>query len=311
MKRFLGLLGFLFVVSLNAHAQKTKKVLFIGTDGTRGEVLRSIPTPNLDLLTKKAIFSYDAINNGITISGPGWSNLFTGVGESKHGVIDNSFKNNQLRDHPDFLTVIKEQFSDAQTAAFYTWIPVGIILDKTDLRVEKKYSQNGDAYVHQAAIDFIKHEPADATVVYYGDVDIAGHDHGFYEDVPQYYEEIVQFDRYVGDLMDAIAARTTRSEEEWLILLSTDHGGHKTGHGGITLQERNIFVIVAGDNVTKREIKPKHPGVLEQDAPLALEDLAKYGYDQVPTQLDIVATIFDFLQIDSEKYGLEGKSLLK
>ncbi|GAB3654209.1 hypothetical protein GCM10028791_24750 [Echinicola sediminis] len=265
----------------------------------------------MDLLSQKAIYSYDAINNGITISGPGWSNLFTGVGEGKHKVIDNSFKDHNLGSHPDFLTVIKENLPEYHTAAFYTWLPVGLILDKTDLNVSRKYAHNGDAYVHKAAIDYLSHEKADATVVYYGDVDIAGHTYGFYEEVPQYYEEIVQFDRYVGDLLDAINSRKSREEEEWLIVLSTDHGGYKTGHGGTTLQERNIFVMAAGDNIFSKEIKPTKPAVLKQEDQLPLSDLEKYGYDKVPTQLDVAATILDFLEINTDKYQLDGSSLLK
>ncbi|WP_186755222.1 alkaline phosphatase family protein [Echinicola salinicaeni] len=311
MRKFF--IAFLVLLLINgwAFGQKEKKVLFIGTDGTRGEVLRSIPTPNIDLLTQKAIYSYDAINNGITISGPGWSNLLTGVGETKHKVVDNSFKNNDLANHPDFLTVIKNQYPEYHTAAFYTWLPVGLILDQVDLRVAKKYAHDGDAYIHQAAVEYLSNEKADATAVYYGDVDIAGHNHGFYESVPEYYREIIQFDRYVGDLMDAINSRPNRENEEWLILMSTDHGGYKTGHGGATLQERNIFVIVAGDNMVGQEIVPGNGPALEQDDQLKLVDLEKYGYDQVPTQLDIVASIYDYLDIDPAPYGLDGKSLLK
>ena len=306
----LGLL-LTFITSISLQAQKTKKILFIGSDGTRGDVLKEIPTPNIDLLTEHAVYSYDAINNGITISGPGWSTLFTGVREAQHKVVDNSFKNNDLNKHPDFLTIIKEHLPAYQTAAFYTWLPIGLILNNLDTRVAREYAHHGDEYIHRLATDYLRNDQADATVVYYGDVDIAGHDYGFYKDVPQYYREIVQFDRYVGDLMDAINSRPTREQEEWLIALSTDHGGYKTGHGGTTLQERNIFVIVAGDAIRPKEIKRESLKALAPEDTLLVKDLGKFGYAHVPTQIDVATSFLDFLGIPVNEYQLEGKSLLK
>ena len=301
----------IFVISVNSiSAQNARKVLFIGSDGTTGSELRDIPTPNIDLLTRQAVYSYDAINNGITISGPGWSNLFTGVLEDKHKVVGNSFEKHNLDSHPDVLQIIKKNLPQYQTAAFYTWLPIGIILDEADTRVARKYAHNGDAYIHRMAEDYLRNESADATVVYYGDVDIAGHNHGFYKDVPQYYNEVVQFDRYVGDLIDAINSRPNRDKEDWLIVMSTDHGGYKTGHGGETLGERNIFMIVAGDTVSPRELRRTNSRNIKMDDKLPLKRLKRYGYETMPTQVDAVPTILDFLGISSGEYKLDGKSLL-
>lgn len=303
-------LVFLFMTQYLSFGQNAKKVLFIGSDGTTGSELRDIPTPNIDLLTEDAIYSYDAINNGITISGPGWSNLFTGVLDKKHKVVGNSFDNNNLAAHPDFLQIIKKHLPHYETAAFYTWLPIGLILDEADTRVARKYAQKGDAFVHRIAQDYLRNEVADATVVYYGDVDIAGHNYGFYKDVPQYYKEVVQLDRYVGDLVDAINARPNRDEEDWLIVMSTDHGGYKTGHGGETLGERNIFMIVAGDQIKHSELRRTNSRKIKMDDQLPLKRLKRYGYDTMPTQVDVVPTILHFLGISSEEYDLDGKSLL-
>lgn len=291
-------------------AQNARKVLFIGCDGVRGDVLREIPTPNIDLLTEKAVYSYDAINNGITISGPGWSNLFTGVLHDKHNVTGNSFEAHQLEAHPDFLQVIKKHLPHYETAAFYTWLPIGIILNEVDIRVARKYALGGDAYIHRLAQDYLKNESADATVVYYADADVAGHNYGFDIEVAPYYREIVRFDRYVGDLIEAIHARPFREEEDWLVVISTDHGGYKTGHGGETMGERNIFLIAAGDEVKPRQISRRKGPKPKSSDPLSLEHLKKHGYDQVPTQLDAMPTILDFLDIPMKTYELEGRSLL-
>ncbi|SMO52108.1 Type I phosphodiesterase / nucleotide pyrophosphatase [Saccharicrinis carchari] len=300
-----------FLLVANIHAQKVKKVLFIGVDGVRGDALQEAPTPNIDLLNKRATYSYHALNTCITVSGPGWSNIFTGVLDDKHKVVDNGFKNTNLDKHPDILSIIKEKKPEFQTAAFYTWVPIGIILNRADMRIEREYAMGGDAYIHRLAQDYLTNETADATVVYYADPDIAGHNHGFTIEAHEYYREIVQFDRYVGDLMDAINARPNRANEEWLIVSTSDHGGFKTWHGGEHLSERNVFVIVAGDNIVSREIKRSNTMPIKPEDTLPVVELEKYGFQNVPTTFDIAPTILQFLDIEISGYNFDGKSLLK
>lgn len=40
----------------------------------------------------------------------------------------------------------------------------------------------------------------------------------------------------------AIEARSTYAEEDWLIIISTDHGGTETDHGGQTAFERMTWL---------------------------------------------------------------------
>ena len=300
----------LLLFAFNVKGQKEKKVLFIGVDGVRGDALQEAPTPNIDLLNQNAIYSFDALNTGITVSGPGWSNIFTGVLDNKHKVVDNAFKNNNLHVHLDFLSIIKNKYPKFQTASFYTWLPIGIILNRSDIRMEWEYSMNGDAQIHRFVCDYIKNEKADATIVYYADPDIAGHNNGFTNDNPSYYKELIQFDRYVGDLLDAINNRSNRANEEWLIVSTSDHGGFNTSHGGERLSERNIFVIVARDDMESKEIKRKESVPIKPEDILTVAELKKYGFHNMPTTLDIAPTILEFFNINTEEYNFDGKSLL-
>jgi hypothetical protein len=50
----------------------------------------------------------------------------------------------------------------------------------------------------------------------------------------------------------AIEARPTFEQEDWLILVSTDHGRREDGgHGGDTPEERTIFYIAAGPSAER------------------------------------------------------------
>ena len=57
----------------------SSRVLVIGIDGVRSDALTEANTPNLDALMSTGVYSPDALNDDITISGPGWSDILCGV----------------------------------------------------------------------------------------------------------------------------------------------------------------------------------------------------------------------------------------
>jgi len=56
-----------------------KKVLLIGLDGIHVDILEQADTPNLNALIAGGAFSADARTRPITVRGPGWSSMLTGV----------------------------------------------------------------------------------------------------------------------------------------------------------------------------------------------------------------------------------------
>ena len=63
-----------------------KKVLLIGLDGVRVDILAQAHTPNIDALIANGTFSGEAQTRPPTVSGPGWSSMLTGVWGDKHKV---------------------------------------------------------------------------------------------------------------------------------------------------------------------------------------------------------------------------------
>ena len=47
-----------------------------------------------------------------------------------------------------------------------------------------------------------------------------------------------------GEVIEAIKARKNYENEDWLIILTSDHGGFVTSHGGLTIQERMTFIVI-------------------------------------------------------------------
>jgi len=91
--------------------------------------------------------------------------------------------------------------------------------------------------------------------VHLDNVDHIGHSTGFSLDNPEYIEAIELQDKNVGRILSGLKHRKNFKNENWLILLSTDHGGSGTKHGKNIPEHTTIFFIANGKNVPKGELK--------------------------------------------------------
>ena len=242
------LLCFTFFIS----AQTVNKVLIIGIDGCRPDALQVANTSNIDALTSTSIHSMDALNDDITISGPGWSAMLTGVWHNKHGVTDNSFANSQYDQFPHFFNRVEGFDSNLHTASICHWGPINdyIVLDEADFKMNVSSDEN----LRIEAVNYLSNENPDVLFLHFDEVDHAGHAYGFSPTVSQYIEAIEATDLHVGMVISALTARPNYSNENWLILISTDHGGNGFSHGGTTIQEENIFVIASNPQLNPQTI---------------------------------------------------------
>ena len=75
------------IAACTGESAREKKVLVIGIDGVRPDVLPQLETPNIDALIADGCYT-GAIKTGAqTISGPGWSSMLIGAWPEKHLVV--------------------------------------------------------------------------------------------------------------------------------------------------------------------------------------------------------------------------------
>ena len=251
IKIFFSILILISIYSCNT--KKENKVLIIGVDGSRPDAILKANTPNIDSLWKNGAYSFKAKTDEISFSGICWTGMLTGVWHNKHNVISNKYENPNTIEFPHFFNRVKEFDSKLKTHSITHWSPLHKIL------------QNGDADV---AIDFksdeevtIETEKAllakeiDAIFVHLDDVDHAGHSFGFHPENEKYISAIEITDKNVGRIISSLKKRTNYKNENWLILMSTDHGGSKTNHGKNIPDHTTIFYIASGNDVKKGEIE--------------------------------------------------------
>ncbi|MCX7392474.1 MAG: sulfatase-like hydrolase/transferase, partial [Planctomycetia bacterium] len=80
---------------------------------------------------------------------------------------------------------------------------------------------------------------------------------GFHPSVQEYVAAIEQADKHVGEVVTAMRSRVDYANEQWLIIITSDHGGRGLGHsGGHQVPEiRNSFLVVSGTAAMRGRIE--------------------------------------------------------
>ncbi|NED81330.1 nucleotide pyrophosphatase, partial [Streptomyces sp. SID11233] len=90
--------------------------------------------------------------------------------------------------------------------------------------------------------------------VHLDNVDHAGHSYGAASN--QYLQALATVDAQLGQLLDAVRGRSSYAREDWLVLVTTDHGHTDAGgHGGNTLPERQTFLVASGGGLPAGSVR--------------------------------------------------------
>ncbi len=222
------------------------KVLVIGTDGTRWDLLqaavRSGRAPNLARLQRQGFGRPSLLDYGpdvLTISEVGWASIAAGVWPPKHGIKGNRLNMDPLQatksGYLDFLTRIERVRPSASTFIASDWANIALPLNGGPIfnTADTRYALNtnvetlaawdgGDEMVTRATERYLRSGDPDAGFVYLGIVDETAHLVG--SATPAYAASITRTDRRIGRLLSAIRARPSYRFETWTVLVTTDHG---------------------------------------------------------------------------------------
>ncbi len=265
---FLSVLLFLFTIASEA---KTHKVVYIIIDGVPADQIERLKPPAIYDIASHGSYSRTYTGGEIggysqtaTISAIGYTNLLTSTWVNKHNVTGNE----NLKPNYNYWTlfrIAKEQKKDFKTAIYSSWTDNRTVLigegkpETNNLKIDFvedgfendtiKFPQKEkslqifdiDEQVSYLAADGIRKNAPDLSWVYLWYTDDAGHimGNGSYFD-----DFVMKADEQVTRIWEAVKYREKNFDEEWMIVVTTDHGRAENGygHGGQSLRERTTWI---------------------------------------------------------------------
>ncbi|MFN8277317.1 MAG: alkaline phosphatase family protein [Chitinophagales bacterium] len=311
----------LFCAVQTIWATQPRKVLFIGIDGCRSDAFQQANTPSLDAIIPNSLFTYDSWHTGITWSGPSWSTILTGVEWNKHGVTSNAFTGSNFAQYNLFPALAKQIKPSLKTAEVVEWNPLADNMDYSGWDKKIKVPDGGTVATADSGIALLQDPDLDALFVYFDKVDLTGHSTTFDPANPLYINAIQTVDSAIGRVLAALYARPNILNEDWLVLVTTDHGGKSFFHGGNSNEERHIWWIAAGNAVTPHQyFNANDPGTYNCHANTVYDStcVTAANLHNAPLGRDIAVTALHHLIYDSgirpehkTEWQLDGISWLK
>jgi arylsulfatase A-like enzyme len=167
----------------------------------------------------------------------GWSN--NGSGPDVEPVYVNENGN-----FPSIFSILREQKPEAKSSCVYEWGGIKPLIDHQSISYCTKQKQED---ITGVTVDYIKSEKPELMVVIYDDPDHVGHASG--HATPDYYAKLEQLDSYLGKIIEAI--KEAGIYDDSIFIITSDHGGINTSHGGRSLMEMDTPFVIAGKNVKK------------------------------------------------------------
>jgi len=248
---------------------KAPKALIIGYDGARADcpaLTADDAKSAIQTLVNDGGALYhmycggDAPRVQATSTSPGWTNLLTGRWAREpdgtgHGVSENGIV--KAPDAPPILhTYLIDRGLVSRAALVVSWdeyfaYPGAIWFHDKEYAEANNLNINwvnveydGDIVLFEAGLAEIQNAANDFIMVTLDACDYKGHGGGFGQYNQSYVDAFIASEHYAFDLIQAVKGRETYDSEDWLIIVTSDHGGVGTGHGAQHAEMRQIFMAV-------------------------------------------------------------------
>jgi len=253
----------------------SRKVIVISIDGVTGSELKTIAPPTITALLPTSKYSYATFKSAVATDAATWTSMLTGVPYTKHLVSTDDFQPTSDPNSGEHDAVpIRRNVLDyimsgigTKTAFISPWANLRNYVKVADYRP----IVGTDLAAKDSTIALLgKYEGIGATMVNFREVESAGANGGYVASNTVYKDAILKADGYVDEIIKAIKARKTYVNEEWLFIITSNHGGSsdnptngflvvnnpslksfelkKIGYNSVLYSGKSIFAQVAKDN---------------------------------------------------------------
>ncbi len=228
--------------------QVRRKVLVVSIDGAIGtEVEKAMPA-TISSLIQKGKYTWNGISEAKSNDATTWASMLTGVSGAKHFIEDESFRaapdpsdpHSLPAFYPTFLYRLMETRPEYNTVVISPW---SSLVNTLMIEAETRIVPVNDQAVKDSTVSHLKSNDPEVMFVNFRSVLDAGVEGGFSVENSSYLNALNTVDGYLGEIMDALESRENYETEEWLVVVTSNHGGTEKTFGGGSLSERNIFAI--------------------------------------------------------------------
>lgn len=225
-----------------------KKVILILVDGMRPDGLLGCGHDFPAEMLAHSVHDLAARTVMPSVTLPCHMSLFHSVTPERHGILSNTYVP-QVRPVKGICEVLRA--AGKSCSFFYNWEELKD-LSRPDSLASAVYV-SGHVYgyeeanprVTKACLDNMTAGGSDFSFLYLGWTDAAGHNNGWMSD---------EYMRSIRGSLDCIRSVCEAADDDTLVILTADHGGHGRSHGSDMDEDMTIPILFWNRNFTSREI---------------------------------------------------------
>ena len=168
-----------------------------------------------------------------------------------HGLTNSiASKNHYEGELESIFTKAHKKYPDAEIASIVAWSPINYgIIDGFDgmylypSTILEHSLPNSE--VVDRALEYIDNHDPKLLFIHFDEVDHAGHLYGWGS--KEYYEAMLSTDHDVREIYTRLEERDLLKNS--LFIITADHGGIETSHGGNSEEEMTSFFAITGDGL--------------------------------------------------------------
>ncbi len=254
MKKFISSLVLLMAAGwLCAAAKPTAKhVLFIGLDGWAANTYDKSDMPFVKKLATEGAFTKEKRSVLPSSSAINWASIFMGVGPEVHGYLHWGSQKPELEQpsgsvdtngiFPTVFQLARNQYPKANMALFAEWDGIKHLVDTLSLN---HFEQPKLDDMVSRSTAYIKANKPELAAIIFDRPDHPGHDNGWGS--PEYYRMMNRLDGCIAEIFKAL--EEAGMIDDTMVIITADHGGKGTGHGGTSMSEMQSPLIIWGKGV--------------------------------------------------------------
>lgn len=247
----------------NPNASKKSKlpkhVILVGFDGLSASCIRKgADMPQLRQMMADGAYSLEGRTILPSSSACNWASMFMGAGTELHGYTEWGSRVPELPSRvvnednrfPTIFGQYRQAYPKAEIGYFFEWDGMNFLVDTLALN----HRQHVKACT-EPAVAYIKKKKPNLCAIIFAEPDGVGHGKGW--DTPAYMEKVKELDKCLAHIVKAV--EEAGMMDETVIIVTSDHGGTGTGHGGKSMVEMQRPLVIYGKNVKKGfEIQDSH-----------------------------------------------------